>query len=87
MLLIIWLRLGNLFLNLIRNDVYKMPLNLVWIEGHFCATTLGSGADARTERPYIVDSLCSLRRNLIVGFLEFSILMLYLIGYKMVVIL
>lgn len=64
-----------------------MPLNLVWIEGHFCVTLLRSGADARTERPYIVDSLCSLSRNLIVGFLGFSSLMLYLIGYKVVVIL
>ena len=26
-----------------------------------CATSLGLGADARTERPYIVGSLCSLR--------------------------
>lgn len=40
----------------------EMPLNLVWIEGHFCVTSLRLlGADARTERPYIVDSLCSLR--------------------------
>ena len=39
-----------------------MPLNLVWIVGHFCATSFKLlGADARTERPYIVDSLCSLR--------------------------
>ena len=36
----------------------------MWIEGRFCvygcATTLRLGADARTERPYIVESLCSL---------------------------
>ena len=59
----------------------------MWIEGHFCATTLGSGADARTERPYIVDSLCSLRSEFDCGLLESTILMLYLIGYKMMVIL
>jgi hypothetical protein len=65
-----------------------MPLNLVWIVGHFCATSFRLlGADARTECPYIVESLCSLRWNLIVDFVESSILMLYLIGYKMIVIL
>ena len=64
-----------------------MPLNLVWMVGQFCATPMGSGADVRTERPYIVESLCSLRWNLIVDFVESSILMLYLIGYKMIVIL
>ena len=50
----------------IRNDVYgNAPQSCVCgLRGIFvcgCATTLGSGADARTERPYIVDSLCSLR--------------------------
>ena len=32
----------------------EMLLNLVWIVGHFCATSLRLGADARIERPYIV---------------------------------
>ena len=66
MLLIIWLRLGNLFLNLIRNNVYgNAPQSRVCgLRGVFvcgCATLLRLGADARTERPYIVDLLCSLR--------------------------
>ena len=44
----------------------ETPLNLIYVDwgGVFvcgCATSLRSGADARTERPYIVDSLCSLR--------------------------
>ena len=43
----------------------EMPLNLVCgLRGIFCVVVRprwGAGADARFERPYIVDSLCSLR--------------------------